>query len=108
MRYAFQLVTNRLGKQLIADLIQMTTIILIHVQAIIEDARRIEEIYPRGKAVGTCFDKEGIDDLRFLPTCGRLRTVRLEVVAFAEPLVGMQDMEIGRPDALCGLRHRKG
>ena len=108
MRDASQLASNCLGEQLGAGLVQVTAIVLINVKTIIEYPRRIEEINPWREAVSTRFDEKGIDDLRFRPTRGRLRTVGLEVVAFAEPLVGMQNMQIGRPYSFRHLRHREG
>ena len=108
MRDASQLASNCLGEQLGAGLVQVTAIVLINVKTIIEYPRRIEKIYARREAVSARFDEKGVDDLRFYPIRRRLRTVGLEVVAFAEPLIGVQNMQIGRPYALRHLRHREG
>src|SRR5215467_10537966 len=106
MRDPSQLASNCLGEQLGAGLVQVAAIVSIRVKTIIEYPRRIEKIYPRRKALSACLGEEGIDDLRYHPARSRLRTVRLEVVAFAEPLVGVQHMKIGRPYAFRHLRHR--
>src|SRR5262249_41825491 len=100
LRHGSQLASDCLGEQLSADLVQVTAIVIVHVQAIIEYPGRIEEIYPRRKAVSARFDEKGIDDFYFCPRRRRLRTGRFEIVAFSEPLVGVQNVEIGSPDAL--------